>query len=440
MWVSMDNVLEPRWNTSMSTQSSTESIELLRNGAEAYPAWLEAIASAQDEILLEIYWFESDRTGWRFANALIERARAGCDVFVLYDAIGSLGTDRAMFAAIEAAGGKVLEFHPVAPWRKRFRLDRVTLRDHRKLLVVDATVGFTGGMNICDKNAPREEGGEGWRDDAVKVTGPAVLEMRALFFDTWLRLGGPAPRRGAAVVRRARKALVAAARQQAASLPPPALSDSHSPVRWRERLYRAARISRPGTEITKSPVATMDVMPRIRVLGHDAWGARRSIRNMYLRHIRNAREKILIRNSYFVPDNRVRRALERAARRGVEVRVIVPARSDVPAVAYAGRALYASLMRAGVHIHEWLDGMMHAKTAVIDDWATVGSYNLDYRSLRYNLEINVAVRDPSFAAQVEQSFRADLAHCREIDPVAWARRPFLQKVLEWLHYLVRQFL
>jgi cardiolipin synthase len=420
-----------------------DSVQLLRDGAEAFPAWLEAIASAQDEILVEMYWFDSDRTGWRFAEALMERARAGCDVFVLYDAVGSFGADRAMFAALEAAGARVLEFHPIAPWRKRFRLDVVWLRDHRKIIVVDAKVGFTGGINICDKAAPKDQGGEGWRDDAVKITGPAVLELRALFFDTWLRLGGPSPRRGAAVVRRARRALVAAARAQSGSMPPPpdpAVPVAPAPT-WRERFQRAAaRISRSGGEITPARPRGVRTPPRIQVLGHAAWGARRSIRNLYVRHIRAARKMILIENAYFIPDGIVRRALVAAARRGVEVRVIVPRRSDVPSVSYAARAMYAGLMRAGVHIHEWLDGMMHAKSAVIDGWATVGSYNLDYRSLFYNLEVNVASEDPGFAAQVEASIRADLARCTEVDPVAWAQRPWHQKFLEWVHYLVRQFL
>jgi phosphatidylserine/phosphatidylglycerophosphate/cardiolipin synthase-like enzyme len=159
-----------------------------------------------------------------------------------------------------------------------------------------------------------------------------------------------------------------------------------------------------------------------------------------VRQIRHARERILIANSYFVPDLAVRRALLRAARRGVEVRVLVPAQSDVPSVGYAARALYAGLMKAGVHVHEWIEGMMHAKTALIDQWATTGSYNLDYRSLRYNLEANVASMDPPFVASVEQSLRTDIAQSREIDPATWAKRPWLEKVLEWFHYLIRKLL
>jgi cardiolipin synthase len=417
----------------MDEGASGEVIRLLRNGDEAFPAWLEALRSAQQEILLEMYWFADDRTGQRFKEVLVERARAGVDVCVIYDALGSLGSE-GLFDELTAAGARVLEFHPIAPWRKRFRVDGIAQRDHRKIIVVDATIAFTGGINICDQAASRAEGGGGWRDDAVRVTGAAAVELRALFFDTWLRLGGAAPQRGAVVVRRARRQLLAAARVQAGgTIPPPSLME------------RIQRISRPSMIDRDSLVPAQDgkirhPTPSVQVFGHAAWAASRTIRNLYVRHIRAAGRLILIANSYFVPDPTVRRALERAARRGVEVRVIVPGKSDVPSVSIAMRALYTRLMRAGVHIHEWVDGMMHAKTAVVDAWATVGSYNLDYRSLRHNLEANVASSDTTFVTSVETSVRSDLDHCREIDPVVWAKRPWLQKALEWLLYLIRKLL
>lgn len=407
-----------------------DSIDLLRDGAEVFPSWLEAIASARDEILLEMYWFASDRVGRRFAELLAKKASEGVDVFVLYDAIGSIGTDVSMFTPIIEAGGVVMEFHPIAPWRTRFRLDKITLRDHRKILVIDATTAFTGGVNICDQESPRDEGGGGWRDDGVRISGPSVLELRALFYDNWLRIGGPSPRRGAAAVRRARKQMVAAALAQAGRARP--LGES-----WGKRILN--RISFTGTaDIVRQPTGLRP--PPIQVLGHAAWSARRTIRNMYVAHIRSASERILIENSYFVPDNTVRRALERAARRGIEVRVIVPAHSDVPSVQYASRALYTRLMRAGVRIHEWTESMLHSKTAVIDRWATVGSYNLDYRSLRYNLEVNVASDSRDFVASVEQGLRLDIERCVEVDPVAWSRRPMLQKILEWGWYLLRKLM
>jgi cardiolipin synthase len=407
-------------------------IQLLRNGDETFPAWLAAIASAREEIVLEMYWFDSDKTGRQFASALIERARAGVEVLVIYDAIGSLGTDPTMWAEMIEAGIQVREFHPIAPWHRRFRFEAITLRDHRKILVVDAAVAFTGGINICDQAASKERGGGGWRDDAVQVTGRPVAELRALFFDTWLRLGGRAPRADPSRMRRARRQLNAAARYEVGQ-------DPEDPsTTWRARL---ARVSRPSREIVVTEQPALAVRPPVQVIGHSTRGAQRTIRNMYVRQIRGARQRILIANSYFVPDNTVRRALERAARRGVEVRVIVPKKSDVPSVGWAARALFASLMRAGVHVHFWIEGMMHAKSAVIDHWATVGSYNLDYRSLRYNLEVNVASEEPGFVESVEQSIRTDLEEsCQEIDRLEWARRPWLEKVFEWFAYLVRKVL
>ena len=382
-----------------------ETVTLLRDSVMAYPAWLRAIAAATEEILLEMYWFSSDATGWRFASALIERARAGVDVRVLYDALGSYATSPAMFQALAEAGVDVREYHPIHPWRAKFAFSGVSLRDHRKILVVDDIVGFTGGINITHAAAPREEGGGGWRDDAVMVTGIAAEELRRLFFDTWLKMDGPPPRRGGKVERRDALALIDAARVTALT------HHGHAEVR-----------------------------PVVQVIGHAAFGAHRLMRKEYLAHIRQARERILISNAYFVPDAFVRRALQRAARRGVEVRVIVPARSDVPSVTFASSAMWSQLMRAGVHIHLWKDGMIHAKTAVIDAWATVGSYNLDYRSLLYNLEVNVASSDDVFVESLASSFRKDLGHCDQVDRGTWNRRPLARKILEWIFYRLRKLL
>ena len=385
--------------------SRAGTIELLRDGAATYPAWLQAIAAAQEEIVLEMYWFASDDTGRRFAGALAERARAGVDVRIIYDAIGSIGTDDAMWSMLTQAGAQVIEYHPLAPWRKRFSLTSISQRDHRKILVVDGTVAFTGGINIMDAAAPVAEGGAGWRDDAVKVTGWGAEELRRLFYDTWFKSGGPPPRRGGKIAARDRLALIGAARAQA--------------------------LRRKGV---------VEPVDQLQVIGHAARGAHRTMRSLYLWHIRHAEKRILIANAYFVPDVGVRRGLVRAARRGVEVRVIVPARSDVPSVAFASSAMFGRLVKAGVHIHLWESGMIHAKTAVIDDWATVGSYNLDYRSLLYNLEVNVASRASEFVAALEASFREDLGQTKEVSLADWKLRPFGQKMLEWIFYRLRKLL
>jgi cardiolipin synthase len=378
-------------------------LTLLRDGREAFPAMLDAIARAEREVLLEMYWFDASDIGVRFVKALAERARAGVPVRVLYDAIGSLGVEPETFDPITKAGGHVIEFNPIAPWRRRFRVTQVSRRDHRKILVVDDVVGFVGGLNIGQPWMPVEEGGEAWRDDIARVEGPAVNALRDLFYDTWCQLGGDRP---VEVARRSRDEIVRAARREVGLLSPE---------------------TRGG--------------PIVSVLGHDAWSARRIIRTVYLSRIRQARSRIFIANSYFAPDWTVRRALEKAARRGVEVRVIVPRMSDVPAVTWAGRHLYTGMMKAGIHVHEWVRGILHAKTGLIDEWATTGSYNLDFMSFRNNLEVNVATSEPDFVAAVERSFARDLKDgCEEVDPVKWRFRPWGEKLRDWVFYLFRKFL
>lgn len=379
-----------------------EQVALLRDGGEAIPAMLKAIRAARREVLLEMYWLDSSVAGTRIVDALTERARAGVAVYVLYDAIGSLGADAKMYDGLLKAGGKVIEFNPIAPWRRRFRLGWVSQRDHRKMLVVDERVAFVGGLNLGLPWLCADDGGGGWRDDVAAVVGPTAARVRTLFFETWSQQGGECPK----------NLRVFTARERAAAA--------------REEL---------GVADQRRP------QPRVAILGHDAWGARRLIRRAYLSRINSAERRVLIANSYFLPDMRVKRALKRAARRGVEVRVIVPGESDVPAVKYATEWTYADLMAAGVHVHEWTRGILHSKTLLVDEWATTGSYNLDYRSLRYNLEANIASVDEGFVRAVEASMRRDLAdHTRQVDPVQWAKRPWTEKLRSWGFYLWRELL
>lgn len=379
-----------------------ERITLLRDGSEAIPAMLKAIRRARREVVLEMYWLDSSVVGRAVVKALAERARAGVAVYVLYDAIGSLGADRDLYDDLLAAGARVLEYNPIAPWRRRFRLEMVSRRDHRKILVVDERAAFVGGLNLGLPWLCLDDGGGAWRDDVALVVGPTAARVRALFFETWATQGGECPP----------NLRVFSSRERAAAA--------------REELGVSA-MHRPH--------------PRVAVLGHDAWGARWAIRRAYLSRIRGAERRVLIANSYFIPDMRVKRALKFAARRGVEVRVMVPRVSDVPAVKYATEWLYTDLMESGIHIHEWTRGILHAKTLLVDDWATTGSYNLDYRSFRYNLEANLASTDAAFVAAVEASMRRDLAeHSEEVDLAAWRRRPLLEKLRSWAFYLTRKML
>jgi len=353
---------------------------------------LDAIRGAQREILLEMYWFGSDNTGRRFAEALSDKARAGVRVKVTYDAVGSWEADRAQFEAMRAAGCEVYEFNPARAWRLRWRIGN--RRNHRKQLIVDGGFGMTGGVNLADAWAPISEGGLGFRDDMIVIEGPAVAQMRAIFFATF---GGKKHRRARAI--------------EALEAP-----DSHWPAT-------------PAVGET-----------RVLVLANDARKNRRLIERAYLRAIRSAQRRVWIENSYFIPNFLVRHALAKAVRRGVDVQVLLPSKSDVPAVSYATRRLYSSLLRQGVRVFEWAQSVLHSKIAVVDDWATVGTHNLDYRSWIYNLEMNVVVDDPAVSDQLGRRIQNAITRSAEIDLRAWRFRPLLERLLEEIFYRFRRLL
>ncbi len=351
---------------------------------------LAAIAAAKREVLFEMYWFGSDRTGRRFADAFAERARRGVRVCVVYDAVGSIEADERMFADMREAGCEVHQYHPVAPWRRRFRIGLVNHRDHRKILVTDGAVAFTGGVNASDHSTPRDQGGCGWRDDGIRVEGPAASRFREVFARTWEELGG-APLAPLEAVRR---------------------------VQWDDEHV--------------SPV---------RVLAGDYRASRAAIRRAYLDAIEGARTYVYLSNSYFVPDRAVRRALAGAAHAGLDVRVLVPGVSDVPVVQYASQRLYGWLMRQGIRLYEWQGSVLHSKTAVIDGrWSTVGTYNLDQRSWRANLEVNVMVEDRAVATALAARFRRDLERSVPVDAHAWRYRPLGQRAAERFCFLFRKLL
>jgi cardiolipin synthase len=363
----------------------------LRDGRQAYPAMLEAIAQANEQILFEMYWFDSDKAGHRFADALAAAAARGVETVLVYDAIGSIGVDLKMFDELRRAGVKVAEFGPIAPWRRRFRLGRLTRRDHRKVLVVDGEIGFTGGINIADAWLPGEDGGGGWRDDMVRVEGPVVRGLVACVLSAWRRSGG-------------------------------------SPIaRTRPSHYGSAH-PLPGTQ-------------HARVIGESLWKTRHQIASAYISQLYHAKQSAWITNAYFVPDPSVMRALIRACDRGVDVRVLLPALTDVDIVRHASRATWARLLRHGVRIFEYEGSILHSKSAVIDGrWSTIGTFNLDYLSLRWLLEVNVCVLDEEFGSTMQRSFLRDLEQSREVDPRAHRFRPIGDRLLELILYRFRKLL
>ncbi len=373
-------------------QVGKDRVRLLRDGLEAFPAMLDAIAAAKREVVLEMYWVGADAVGIRFRDALVERAKRGVAVRVVYDAVGSLSITPSFWDALTAVGGEVREYHPLSPLRPAFDLSRVELRDHRKILVVDGATGFTGGLNLAAPWLSLEDGGEAWRDDVIQVEGPCAGELRTLFYKTWRRLW-----------------LLGLASD---------ISRSHVP--------------HDLTPLTKKPTRPVYVLASLR-------RSRRNLRREYVARLNTARRSVEIANSYFLPDRAVRSALYRAVLRGARVRVLVPSKSDVAVVQFALEAMYESLLRRGVELFCHRGPMMHAKTAVIDDrFATIGSYNLDERSRSKNLEVNVAVEDEAFATHVRTWFDRDVTRAERVDLYEWRARPLVRRGVEYVAYALRK--
>ncbi|HAT73350.1 MAG TPA: cardiolipin synthase B [Elusimicrobia bacterium] len=361
--------------------------ELLPGGEAAFSAMLAAIGGARDFVLLEFYAFSDDSIGRAFADLLKEKAREGVAVHLIYDSVGSILTDREFFLDLAACGVKVAEFRPVIFWKPYWNWIK---RDHRKTVCVDGRAAFVGGFNITEYDAPKSLGGRGWKDTQALLRGPAVAELERIFWEAWT-----------------------------ASTP---VAGERTP---------ALPVSTPGPA-GDTPVSVLS-----------AGGIRnvRSIRRSYRYAIDKAVEYIYITNAYFLPDRLVYRRLVKAARRGVDVRVIAPRDTDHPYVRWASWAMYAHMIKNGVKIYEWQGPILHSKTAVIDGvWSSVGSHNLDHRSLHYNLEVNLNVYDPVFGKALCGAFRDDLKLSRLVNLDDIKKRPFTSKAASALLYLFRSLL
>ncbi|MDB5888344.1 MAG: cardiolipin synthase [Rhodocyclales bacterium] len=345
-------------------------VSLLSDGPDTYGAMLEAIHRARKLILLESYILDNDAVGTRFAEALTERSKAGVTVAVMVDAVGTLSTPNAYFDALQQAGIIVVHFNPIDPLRSWFgwTLDE---RDHRKVLVVDGKVGFTGGLNLSEVYSSRpgrsgarrkELAGENapWRDTHVRIRGPAAMDLQREFLRGWAEQGGP-PLLAAATV-------VAANQADAGTM--------------------------PGRDLVRIVATSPDEGSAI------YW--------TLLGAINRAQHSVHITMAYFVPNREFLDALEDASNRGVDVELVLPGFSDFWMVFHAGRAHYTELLKSKVRIYERRDALLHAKTAVIDGiWSTVGSSNIDWRSFVHNHELNAIVLGPSFGAQMEAQFDKD---------------------------------
>ncbi len=370
------------------TRVGQDELSLLKDGAQAFPAMLGAIASARSTICLETYILRDDATGRRFAAALAERARAGVEVSVLYDDWGSSVSEE-FLAELHHAGVRTAAFAPAVLWSglEKF-VAKLRRRDHRKALIIDGEVAFTGGLNIGDDYAAARDGGGNWRDTHLRVQGPTAAALQDMFFRTW-------------------------------------------------HVTRGAKLS-----LERYPASSQRTDGSVRVVGADFRAEKRRIKELYVEAIRSAKDRVLITNAYFLPTLVVMRALTTAARkRGVEVKIILAGTTDVTPVLYAARAIYGLLLRAGVRIFEFRGRVLHAKTATIDgEWSTVGSSNLDALSLLHNLEVNVVVRDRAFAAAMERLFEEDLQSCVEITKAEWANRGPLERLLSYVFFGFRRWL
>lgn len=354
---------------------------LLRDGVEAYPAMLEAIATARRTVRLETYMFVDDSVGELFGRALAEAAERGVEVRVLFDAVGSWSTPNSFFARLRARGVDIRAFRPFSlrTWRHVHR------RNHRKLLVVDGEVAFIGGINISEHWAPPTNE-SGWRDDVLRIEGPAVTALEKRFWASWR-------------------------------------------LQFRERLLALRR--GPGARARPHRGST----------GLSILTSRRSIHRAYVHALTRARRSIFIAAGYFIPDRRLVAALQNAAKRGVEVSLVLSGRSDHPLLLHASRAYYERLLSVGVRIFEWQKTVLHAKTAVVDGvWGTLGSFNLERFSMQLNHEANVFFADPRLAGVLERSLLNDCSACVPIRLEDFRRRPLWQKFVEKVVYLFRRIL
>ncbi len=386
---------------------SATAVRILLGASEAYPEMLGAIDSAVDHVELETYILRGDESGRAFQQALIRAALRGVRVRLLYDWFGSLTLPGAFIRELLDAGVSVRAYHPLLWRRPIWALDH---RDHRKILIIDDKTSFTGGLNIGDEYKGALDGGPEWRDTQIRLDGPEVAaEMLGLFHYGWRRATPYAK----TLKRRNRL---------------------ESTVR-RRMMALADRKDRPSGGLREGMAIPVSIV------GNEILRRRRRIHRAYLRAICGAQRYVLIENAYFIPSRAVRRALIEAAQRGVFVGVVVGARNDVPVVTYAMRWLYDRLLRGGVHLFEWPLSVMHAKTAVIDDaWLIVGSYNFDRRSLLHQLESVAVVADAEAAIRLRDRTLDDIAHCQEVTFDTHRRRPWWQKAIQYVAYLLRHWL
>jgi cardiolipin synthase A/B len=352
--------------------------EVLVNGTEIFPAMLEAIRGARATISFETYIYWSGDIGKEFAGALSERARAGVKVHVLLDWVGSSKMEEGLLNEMESAGIEVRRYNR-PHW---YNIGRLNNRTHRKLLVVDGRIGFTGGVGIADVWSGNAQDPEHWRDTHFRIEGPSVAQMQSAFLDNWVEVTGEVL-------------------HGEAYFPPIEKSGEH---------YAQVFTSSPG-------------------------GGAESMQLMYLLSIAAAARSIRMSASYFVPDDVSVNMFVAALKRGVKVQIILPGpHIDTDIVRRASRSTWGKLLRAGAEIYEYQPTMFHCKVMVVDElWTSVGSTNFDNRSFAVNDEANLNIHDAGFARRQVEIFEQDLRRSRRITLEEWENRPWSEKL--WEHTL-----
>ena len=413
--------------------SAGNQVELLVDGPAAHAAQLDAIKKARHHIHLDIYIITDEKIGQQYAEALSECARKGVIVRLMFDSIGGAGAGEKFKTALKEAGVQLLEFHKTDD----LRVWRINRRSHRKLLVVDGQIAFTGGINIMDEYTQASPAGEarsgagasssggaassggstltgsggagmrpsqlpvgaGWRDTHIQVEGPAVAAFQRAFLEAWEAGKGEIDLSGEYF--------------------PPLRPAGNEVVRV---------LTSEGTDLLSVFLAVPESVATALLSKREK---RNVIYGTYFNAIQLAQKRVWITQSYFAPNEDFADLLRDTAKRGVDVRLLLPAKSDVGYLPLITRAFYDRLLKSGVKIYEYEPVMLHAKTAVVDGvWATVGSANLDYRSFIHNDEANAVVIGKRFGSKMEALFEQDMAHSTPITLEEWRERPWLERLKE----------
>ncbi|MBN2485754.1 MAG: cardiolipin synthase [Bacteroidales bacterium] len=366
--------------------SYNNNIEILTEDTDAFKTISKKVQNARKFIWVEYYIIKKDETGRRFMKLLADIASTGIEVRVLFDAYGSWGLDPKSVKEIKDAGGKVETFNPFNPFRSRWSFH---LRNHRKLIVIDGEIAFTGGMNISDEYSGRNRrrGLEHFRDTHLMVSGDAVNNLANVFREDWAYATG-------------------------------------------------------GEVLPEIPTNTNETgESTVAVLPSDPDQFQNATAMVFFEALNNAKKSILLTSPYFIPDEPIIRALECAALRGVDVKIIVPFKSDVLLAHLAAVSYYAQLIPLGVKVYEYKPSMLHAKTLIIDDnISIVGSANMDIRSFRLNFELNVLIIDEKVARELKNKFMHDLQNSKYIDPLIFSKRGLRKRMVERLTRLLSPLL